>query len=101
MDDLEGVMHLGLKLSKSSWHYPKNRAELEVALEAGCLYLVIGPGLCYLLRRNGNTQTWKTRRDDFRIPCMYGLRGHYPISHETPMVKLHIARTRQDAEMGS
>lgn len=27
-------------------------------------------------RRNGATQTWVTRPDDFRVPVKYGLRGY-------------------------
>jgi hypothetical protein len=26
-------------------------------------------------RRNGKTETWKTRQDDFRIPVKYGLKS--------------------------
>jgi len=33
-------------------------------------------GTCYAHRRNGKTQTWKTRTDDFRTPIVYGLRGY-------------------------
>lgn len=31
-------------------------------------------------RRNGRTQTWKTRPDDFRIPVKWGLRGYDSIT---------------------
>lgn len=27
-------------------------------------------------RRNGKTQTWKTRPDEFRVPVKFGLRGY-------------------------
>lgn len=30
-------------------------------------------GSCYVWRRNGATQTWKTRPDEFRVPVKYGL----------------------------
>jgi hypothetical protein len=33
-------------------------------------------GTCYVHRRNGATQTWKTRPGDFRIPVKYGLKGY-------------------------
>lgn len=33
-------------------------------------------GTCYQWRRNGATQTWKTRPDEFRTPIKYGLRGY-------------------------
>lgn len=32
-------------------------------------------------RRNGATQTWKTRPDDFRIPVKWGLRDYFQITH--------------------
>ncbi len=30
-------------------------------------------GTCYVHRRNGKTQTWKTRPNDFRVPVKYGM----------------------------
>lgn len=27
-------------------------------------------------RRNGSTQTWKTRPDEFRVPIKYGMRSY-------------------------
>jgi hypothetical protein len=38
-------------------------------------------GKIYAWRRNGATQTWKTRPDEFRIPVRYGLRGYGQIYH--------------------
>lgn len=32
-------------------------------------------------RRNGKTQTWKTRPDEFRIPVKFGLYGYGQITH--------------------
>lgn len=32
-------------------------------------------------RRNGQTQTWKTRPGEFRIPVVYGLRGYDQLTH--------------------
>lgn len=32
-------------------------------------------------RRNGRTQTWKTRPDEFRIPVTHGLKGYGQITH--------------------
>lgn len=32
-------------------------------------------------RRNGRTQTWKTRPGEFRIPVKWGLRGYSYITH--------------------
>lgn len=31
--------------------------------------------------RNGVTQTWKTRPDEFRVPVKYGLRGYGQLTH--------------------
>lgn len=47
-------------------------------------------GTCYRHRRNGKTQTWKTRPGHFRIPVVYGLRGYGQITHETAD-KFHLA----------
>lgn len=33
-------------------------------------------------RRNGKTQTWKTRPSEFRIPVKYGLYEYFNITHE-------------------
>ena len=33
-------------------------------------------------RRNGQTQTWKTRPDDYRIPVKHGLKGYAQIRPE-------------------
>jgi hypothetical protein len=33
------------------------------------------------VRRNGRTQTWKTRPGHFRIPCKYGLYTYVQIWH--------------------
>jgi len=32
-------------------------------------------------RRNGKTQTWKTRPDEFRIPVKHGLKNTFNITH--------------------
>ena len=34
------------------------------------------------VRRNGKTQTWKTRPNEFRIPVKYGLYGYGDITHD-------------------
>lgn len=38
-------------------------------------------GKIYTWRRNGATQTWKTRPGEFRIPVKYGLRSYDQIHH--------------------
>jgi hypothetical protein len=47
-------------------------------------------GKIYTWRRNGATQTWKTRPDDFRIPVKYGLRSYGQI-RETDAYRFHVA----------
>lgn len=36
-------------------------------------------------RRNGQTQTWKTRPGEFRIPVKYGMRNYSEITHTNAM----------------
>ena len=36
---------------------------------------------CERYRRNGRTQTWKTRPNEFRIPVVRGLKGYAQIRH--------------------
>lgn len=45
---------------------------------------------CYRVRRNGRTQTWKTRPADFRIPVVHGLRGYGQIT-ELDSASWHVA----------
>lgn len=51
------------------------RQELEAALDAGRLSHSMGNGKFWKIRRNGKTQTWKTRPNEFRIPIKAGLRA--------------------------
>jgi hypothetical protein len=44
----------------------------------------------YRYRRNGNTQTWKTRPDDFRIPVKYGLYEYGNMTQDNA-VNFHLA----------
>jgi hypothetical protein len=39
-------------------------------------------GSCYVWRRNGATQTWKTRPGEFRIPVKYGMYQYGQIRHD-------------------
>lgn len=39
------------------------------------------PSKIITVRRNGKTQTWKTRPGEFRIPIKYGLYGYGEITH--------------------
>ncbi len=56
------------------------RNEIETALDAGRLYARMGNGAAWKARRNGATQTWKTRPDDYRIPIKAGFRSHGQIT---------------------
>lgn len=46
-------------------------------------------GTCYRHRRNGATQTWKTRPGQFRIPVKYGLKGYGNITQDNAD-KFHV-----------
>ena len=43
-------------------------------------------------RRNGVTQTWVTRPNDFRVPVKYGLKCYSQITQEN-MAKFHTVAT--------
>lgn len=58
------------------------RHEIETALDAGRLYAHMRNGNQWKLRRNGRTQTWKTRPGHFRIPVKAGLKSYGEITHE-------------------
>lgn len=49
-----------------------------------------GQRSCYVWRRNGATQTWKTRPDDFRVPVKYGLRQYGQI-RQADAAAYHVA----------
>lgn len=43
-------------------------------------------------RRNGRTQTWKTRPHDFRVPVVHGLKGYTQI-HAWDANIMHTSQT--------
>lgn len=45
-------------------------------------------------RRNGRTQTWVTRPNEFRIPVKFGLRSYSQITEVTPGI--HAASACDD-----
>ena len=53
-------------LTLSTFHMPSNRDSAH----------------CYVWRRNGRTQTWKTRPNDFHVPVKYGLYVYGYISQD-------------------
>jgi hypothetical protein len=57
------------------------REELETALDAGKLYVKMNNGKYWRCRRNGKTQLWKTRPNEFRIPVKFGFRYCDAITH--------------------
>jgi hypothetical protein len=57
---------------------------LEQALESGKIYAYMhGTLKQWQCRRNGKTQTWKTRPNDWRIPVKAGLRSCGAITPST------------------
>jgi outer membrane protein assembly factor BamB len=54
---------------------PVTREIIEQALADGRVYAAMSGGKWWALRRNGKTQTWKTRPGEFRIPVKAGLRS--------------------------
>lgn len=59
-----------------------NRETIESALDANKLRVKVNSGNLWSCRRNGKTQTWKTRPNEFRIPIKYGFRFYGEITHE-------------------
>jgi hypothetical protein len=62
------------------------RQEIETALDNGLLWARMGNGNLWRLRRNGKTQLWKTRPDEFRIPVKAGLRSTGQITDASEIV---------------
>jgi hypothetical protein len=64
----------------------KEQALTECEFHAGC-QKIVGPrgGVTFkpsIFRRNGQTQTWKTRPDNWRIPVKRGLYEYGAITHD-------------------
>ena len=59
------------------------RNEIESALDAGKISVRMSNGKLWRVRRNGMTQTWKTRPAEFRIPLKMGFRSHWEITHNS------------------
>ena len=51
------------------------RNEIETALSNGLLFARMGNGNLWECRRNGATQLWKTRPNDYSIPVKAGLKS--------------------------
>lgn len=50
------------------------------------------PGKCKVYRRNGQTQLWVTRPDNFRIPVKYGMYTYDNITQG----EAHLVHTAED-----
>ncbi len=59
------------------------RQTIEAALDAGKLKCRMANGNLWQCRRNGRTQTWKTRPDDFRIPIKIGFKSYGNITPQS------------------
>jgi photosystem II stability/assembly factor-like uncharacterized protein len=57
--------------------------EIERALAQGLLKVLAPNGNFWSTRRNGATQTWKTRPGEYRIPLKAGFRSYGEITHKT------------------
>ena len=67
-----------------------SRQDIERALADRKLFVRMRNGNNWRVRRNGNTQRWATRPDEFRIPCKAGLRLTFQITPaDLPTFPLH------------
>ena len=74
------------------------RIEIETALAQGNLWVLMGNGNYWRLRRNGKTQFWKTRPNEFSIPVKAGLRSTGRITHDSVIVADPSASGRLNVE---
>ena len=58
-------------------------SEIETHLDTGHAKARLPNGKTWSVRRNGKTQTWKTRPDHFRIPIKIGFNLYGSIDHTT------------------
>ena len=74
-----------------------SRHEIEHALDQGKLFVRMRNGNNWRVRRNGQTQRWITRPDEFRIPCKAGLRLTFQLTHvDLPTFPLHYVIIGQE-----
>jgi len=60
-----------------------NLEEAEAAIDSGNLEVEMATGRWWKVRRNGRTQTWKSRPGEYRIPFKTGLRTCGQLTHLT------------------
>lgn len=68
--------------------------EIETALANGELWAQMSSGRFWRARRNGKTQTWKTRAGEFRIPIKCGLKACGEVTHNSDVAMVGHARWR-------
>src|SRR5271163_4816082 len=69
--------HFTHSLTSFHWENPiMTRDEIETALDTGRVQARMANGRLWACRRNGKTQTWKTRPGHFCIPVKMGFRSH-------------------------
>jgi hypothetical protein len=56
---------------------------IENSLYNHTVWARMNSGRYWVLRRNGKTQTWKTRPNDYRIPVKCGLKSCGEITHNS------------------
>ncbi len=59
------------------------RDQFEIALDTGRVRVRMSNGNLWSCRRNGRTQTWKTRPNDFRIPIKYGFKEYGQVTQDS------------------
>ena len=64
----------------------------EQALTAQRFHYPVSGTKCETWRRNGKTQVWKTRPDEFRVPVKFGLYGYDAITHK----EFDLVHTEED-----
>lgn len=74
------------------------RIEIETALAQGNLWALMGNGNYWRLRRNGKTQFWKTRPNEFSIPVKAGLRACGRVTQDSLIVADTNASGRLNVE---
>ena len=59
------------------------REQIETALDSHKMSVRMRNGKLWMVRRNGRTQTWKTRPSEFRIPIKFGFKGYGEITQHS------------------
>jgi hypothetical protein len=67
---------------------------IENSLYNGELWAAMRSGRYWRLRRNGKTQTWKTRPGDFRIPVKAGLKSCGEVTHRSAVALISDSNWR-------